>query len=105
MQGMNWNDLRYVLAIGRANSLAAAARQIAVDETTVGRRLTAIEAGVGARLFARVAGGRMSPTEAGEVAMSHAERMEQEINNLHLSIAGQDTAVIGIVRLTSVALL
>jgi DNA-binding transcriptional LysR family regulator len=105
MQGMNWNDLRYILAIGRASSLAAAARQIAVDETTVGRRLTAIEATLGARLFAKVPGGRLMPTEAGEVAMTHAERIEQEMNRLHLSIAGQDSAVIGTVRLTSVAVL
>lgn len=105
MQGMNWNDLRYILAIGRANSLAAAARQIAVDETTVGRRLTAIEASLGARLFAKVPGGRLLPTEAGEVAMTHAERIEQEMNRLQLSIAGQDAAVSGTVRLTSVAVL
>lgn len=105
MQGMNWNDLRYILAIGRANSLAAAARQIAVDETTVGRRLTAIEATLGARLFAKVAGGRLMPTEAGEVAMTHAERIEQEMNRLQLSVAGQDAAVVGTVRLTSVAVL
>jgi DNA-binding transcriptional LysR family regulator len=105
MQGMNWNDLRYILAIGRANSLAAAARQIAVDETTVGRRLTAIEATLGARLFAKVAGGRLMPTEAGEVAMTHAERIEQEMNRLQQSVAGQDAAVIGTVRLTSVAVL
>jgi len=105
MQGMNWNDLRYILAIGRANSLAAAARQIAVDETTVGRRLLAIEASLGARLFAKVPGGRLLPTEAGEVAMAHAERIEQEMNHLQLSVAGQDAAVIGTVRLTSVAVL
>ncbi|HVJ42323.1 MAG TPA: LysR family transcriptional regulator [Dongiaceae bacterium] len=102
---MNWNDLRYILAIGRANSLAAAARQIAVDETTVGRRLTAIEASLGARLFAKVPGGRLLPTEAGEVAMTHAERIEQEMNRLQLSVAGQDAAVSGTVRLTSVAVL
>lgn len=105
MQGMNWNDLRYILAIGRASSLAAAARQIAVDETTVGRRLTAIEASLGARLFAKVPGGKLLPTEAGEVAMTHAERIEQEMNRLQLSIAGQDAAVSGTVRLTSVAVL
>ena len=105
MQGMNWNDLRYILAIGRANSLAAAARQIAVDETTVGRRLSAIEASLGARLFTKVQGGRLVPTESGEVAMTHAERIEQEMNRLQLAVAGQDAAVIGMVRLTSVAVL
>lgn len=105
MQGMNWNDLRYILAIGRANSLAAAARQIAVDETTVGRRLSAIETSLGARLFTKVQGGRLVPTESGEVAMTHAERIEQEMNRLQLAVAGQDAAVNGTVRLTSVAVL
>jgi len=41
MQMLNWNDLRYVLAISRGATLAAAARLLGVDDTTVARRLAA----------------------------------------------------------------
>jgi len=50
MQGPNWNDLRYVLAIGRRNRLAEAAKLLRVDDTTVSRRLTAVQAALGRRL-------------------------------------------------------
>jgi DNA-binding transcriptional LysR family regulator len=33
MQDMNWNDLRVLLALARAGTLAGAARQLGVDET------------------------------------------------------------------------
>jgi DNA-binding transcriptional LysR family regulator len=54
MQGMDWNDLRHVLALARDGSLAAAARRLAVDATTVARRLRAAEAALGVRLFQRM---------------------------------------------------
>ena len=38
MQGLDWNDLRFVLAVARAQSLAGAARQLGVNETTIARR-------------------------------------------------------------------
>src|SRR5262245_15670331 len=43
MQMLNWNDLRYVLAISRGRTLAAAARLLGVDDTTVARRLAAAQ--------------------------------------------------------------
>ena len=64
MQGLDWNDLRVVLAVGRDGTLAAAARRLAVDETTVGRRLAGAERRLAVLLFARVAGGGLRPTRA-----------------------------------------
>ena len=40
---MGWDDLRYVLALARAGSLARAAKTLRVDHTTVGRRVEAID--------------------------------------------------------------
>ncbi|MDY0884657.1 LysR family transcriptional regulator [Dongia soli] len=105
MQAINWNDLRYILAIARGNSLAAAARLLGVDETTVSRRLSAVEKALEARLFVRAPGGRLLPSEAGEVAMGFAEQVEQDVNRLHGAVAGKDAAAIGKVRLTSVPIL
>jgi DNA-binding transcriptional LysR family regulator len=98
---MNWDDLRYLLAVAQGSTLSAAAQRLRVDETTVARRLAAAEAALGARLFERV-DRTMRPTRAGEVAIAHAERVEREMHGLHGRIAGADAAVAGTVRLTSV---
>jgi DNA-binding transcriptional LysR family regulator len=105
MQDLNWSDLRYLLAVARAGTLSGAARDLAVDDTTVGRRIAALEAALGARLLERTSDGRLRPTEAGAAALSHAERIEREIGALGLTVGGSNERVAGSVRLTSVPLL
>lgn len=97
---MDWDHLRFVLAAGRAGTLAAAARRLGVDQTTVGRRLAAAEAALGTRLFDRVEG-RLRPTAAGTAALARAERMERAA--AELDGAGDGSG--GLVRLTAVPLL
>ena len=104
MQAMNWDDLRHLLAIARAGTLAGAARRLAVNQTTVARRLAALEAALGVRLFAR-AEGRLHPTKAGELALARAAEVEQEIEGLARGIAGTDRKPAGLVRLTAVPIL
>jgi len=102
MQPTNWNDLRYLLAVGRGRTLAAAARLLAVDDTTVARRLAALQASIGARLCQRLADGTLQLTRAGERAALHAERIEREIGQLDGALSGADSAVSGTVRVTAV---
>ena len=73
---MNWNDLRFVLAVARGSSLSAAARQLHVDQTTVSRRLDSLERAMGTKLFQRVQGCLLA-TEFGELAAARAERMSR----------------------------
>ena len=40
---MDWDDLRYVLALKRLNTLSAVAQSFGESHSTVGRRLRAIE--------------------------------------------------------------
>ncbi len=105
MQDHNWNDLRHVLALGRAGTLAAAGRAAGVNETTVARRIAAIERALGVSLFRRAADGTHGLTDAGREIIALAEDIEQR----HLAIAeaaGQAArAVRGVVRLSSVPLL
>lgn len=101
---MDWNDLRYVLTVARAGTLAAAARRLNVNQTTVTRRLAAAETALGARLFERV-DGALHPTKAGEAAISRAAKVEEEVLALTAGIDGADTAPAGIVRLTAVPIL
>jgi len=61
---MDWDNLRYFLELSRSGTLVNAARRLAVDHTTVARRIQALESQVGAPLFAREPGGHRL-TEAG----------------------------------------
>jgi DNA-binding transcriptional LysR family regulator len=105
MQPLQWDDLRIILALGRTLSLGQAARLLAVDPTTVGRRLRAAEQALDARLFERAADGLLRPTEAGERALGHAESVEAAIGGLTASVSGTAAAAVGAVRLTAVPLL
>lgn len=104
MQALEWSDLRYLLAAVRAGSLAGAARRLGVHETTVARRIAAAEAALGAALFER-ADGTFRPTRAGELAIRHAEHVEQEIVGLAGKIAGIESGAAGTVRLTAVPII
>ncbi len=98
---IDWNDLRNALAIARLGSLAAAARALGVDQTTVARRLRILESRVGTPLFERH-NGRFAPTPAGEMMAKRGERIEQEIAALRHLGADIDAQVRGVVRLTAV---
>lgn len=104
MQALNWNDLRVLLALARCQTLAAAARQLGVNESTVGRRLAAAEERLGTRLFERSLG-LCRPTEAGAAVVAGAERVELEVQELEAAAAGRDRLAAGTVRLTSVPIL
>lgn len=96
----DWNDLRFFLAVQRAGNLSAAARQLRVNQTTVGRRLEALEASLGSRLFERHPTGFVL-TPAGEGVREVAERMEGEALALERRAAGEDARLEGLVRLTT----
>ncbi|WP_367068713.1 LysR family transcriptional regulator [Oryzisolibacter sp. LB2S] len=72
---MDWDNLRYFLELARVGTLAAAARRMGVEHTTVARRIQALEKQMGAPLFARdAAGHRLS--EAGRQLLPAVEAME-----------------------------
>lgn len=98
---MRWDDLSVILAIGRDQTLSAAARRLGVDQTTVARRLAAAEQTLGAKLFGRV-GHRLVATESGEIALAHAERVESEVLGLLEGVSGEDNRPAGKVRVTAV---
>jgi DNA-binding transcriptional LysR family regulator len=95
-----WDDLRIFLAVHRARSHAGAARLLHTAPTTVGRRLTAIEAAVGARLFTRTPEG-LAPSAAAQRLLPHAERVEAEVLEAERALSGADARPTGSVRVTS----
>lgn len=101
---MNWQDLKYALAVARSGSLSAAARALGVNQTTVGRRLTRLEAELGVRLFDRIEG-RQVPTAMGEIVLRRGGRIEQDMVALEATAGQADSAHAGTVRLTAVQVL
>src|SRR3546814_12731520 len=75
---LNSDELRLFLAVMREGNMLAAARRVGVDHSTVARRLTNMEATLGARLFDRSPRG-VTPTPAAVALVSHAERIESEL--------------------------
>lgn len=99
---MEWDNLRYILAIARTKSVAGAARQLKVHHTTVFRRLNALESSLGVRLFERLAKGYVL-TLAGESMYHTALEIESKIATLDRHISGQDQRLKGIIRVTTTA--
>ncbi len=97
---MDWNDLRYFLAVQRTGSLLAAARELKVDHTTVGRRLAALERALGALLFRRTPEG-MTLTPAGAAILPAAEDLERAARAVEQRAGGADDRVEGTVRITT----
>ncbi|GAB7528626.1 LysR family transcriptional regulator [Pseudomonas sp. 3A(2025)] len=97
---MNWDDARIFLALCREHTLRGAARVLAVDQATVGRRLTSLEQALGATLFLRISGG-YSLTPAGEAAHATALAMEAATADLQRRIMGMDQRMSGVVRVTT----
>ena len=75
---LNWDDLKYFLAVARTGTLRGGADSIQVNHTTLTRRLSVMEERVGSRLFDRSKQGLVL-TQLGEDLMPHAERVEAEM--------------------------
>jgi DNA-binding transcriptional LysR family regulator len=97
---LDWTDLRFLLAVQRAKTLSAAARKLGCDQTTVGRRIEALESALDRRLFRRTPDGYF-PTRDGELALARAERIEEEVMGMEREISGRDERPEGQVRLTT----
>jgi DNA-binding transcriptional LysR family regulator len=89
---VDWDDLRYLLAVHRAGSLTRAARTLRVDKATVGRRLTALSQTLGAEVIEHLPRG-VRLTRAGELAAATAERVDAEIAALQGEAGGGDASV------------
>ena len=97
----DWNEPRLVLAVMRAGNLTVAAKSLAIDHSTAFRRLNALEAKLGVRLFERLPGGAYQATSAGERMAAGAERMEDEALALERDVAGLDHRLSGRLRVTT----
>ncbi len=105
MQRLNWNDLRYLLALERGRTLSGAARLIGADETTVSRRLRVLRELTGDELYWRQRDGTLHLTDIGAQVAGHAAQMETHVVHVSELLGRGQEELSGTVRLTSVPLL
>lgn len=73
---LNWDDLRIFLEVNRSKTLTAAARQLRIDDSTVSRRIAALEASLNETLFIRDSAG-LHPTPRGLELLMCVQDMER----------------------------
>lgn len=105
MQGsMDWNDLKFFLALAQGKSLSAAALTLGVSPSTVSRRIEALEQALQVQLFRPHRDG-YDLTEAGQGLVPEAERagVQMQVFERNARETGDDLA--GAVRIEAPELL
>jgi DNA-binding transcriptional LysR family regulator len=96
---IDWDDVRYFLAVARGGSVRAAAERLRVNHATVLRRIAQLEQRLGAHMFEKLPSGYRL-TDAGEEVLEFAHQMEASLNQLETRVLGRDQSVRGVLRVT-----
>jgi DNA-binding transcriptional LysR family regulator len=96
----DWNDIRVFLAAARARSMLGAAGELSINQSTVNRRITALETALGIRLFDRTRDG-CSLNEAGKSLLSQAQRIAAEAETFERLVAQRKRNHSGVIRVTT----
>lgn len=96
---LQWDDLRFFLAVARTRTLSAAAKGLSVDGTTVGRRIDRLSAELNTNLFEIGAAGHLL-TASGNELLKHAEEVERSVIAAGSAITGEHSRLAGTVRLS-----
>src|SRR6202140_3169579 len=96
---IDWDDIRYFLAVARGGSGRAAAKSLGVNHATVLRRIAPLEEPLGTLMFEKLpAGYRL--TAGGEEVLELAKQMEASSLKLETRVFGRDQGVRGLLRVT-----
>lgn len=100
VQRFDWDDLRYLLAVGRAGTVSEAARRLGADHATVARRIDGLERSLNAKIVERNPRG-YNLTPKGQALFLSAQRIEEEAQRAERELAGIEAPVSGLVRISS----
>jgi DNA-binding transcriptional LysR family regulator len=100
MSDLSWDDFRLVKAIAETHSLAGAAQRLAINPSTVFRRLGQAEEQLGIKLFERHRTG-YALTPAGEEMVGLAHQFDEAANSFQLKLAGKEIRPAGELRVTT----
>ncbi|MEO1231178.1 MAG: LysR family transcriptional regulator [Myxococcota bacterium] len=98
---MNWDDLTFAMALGRAGTLSAAARDLRVDHATVARRVSRLEEELDVPLFDRTPNGYWA-TGAGRIVLETGRDIEKRLATMRLDLEPHTAPTSGPVRITAV---
>ncbi|PDS77145.1 LysR family transcriptional regulator [Rhizobium sp. L43] len=101
---MDWNDLKFFLAVAESRSLSAASRRLGVSTSTVSRRIIALEQALGLSLFRHHFDG-YELTEAGMKLQRPAEQAETSLKAFERSAKDSSDTLSGVVRIDAPELL
>jgi len=96
---MDWDDIRYLLALVRRGSVRAAATELKVNHTTVTRRIKRMEKLLGTRMLQKIPGGYQL-TSSGAALLAAGERIEADLKSVVKQVEGADSTITGKVRVT-----
>jgi len=99
MQPLDWDNVRYFLQVVQAGSVFKASQQLGVNQTTVSRRINALEAQLGNKLFDRSVNGWLI-TAVGERLIETAEHMAEEAHTIERFALAESQELRGQLRLT-----
>lgn len=94
----DWDDLRFFVVVARVGSVRKAALALAVNHTTVARRIGKLEHELGTQVFKRSPKG-YSLTPAGEDLKAALAGVEQAIQSMRIAATGRDAALQGTIRI------
>ena len=95
----DWNDIRYFLAVAEHGSTLAAGRALRVSQTTVSRRIAALEEALGLAVFERLQSG-YALTDTGQELLEHARQVGVHAEALFSTASAKDRSASGTVRIT-----
>lgn len=100
MQIDSWDDIRNALAVARMGTVSGAAQALGVHHATVIRRIDALEAALGVRLFQRHPRG-YALTEAGQTLLDEAGAADARFAQMAARISGAGERIEGEIVVTS----
>ncbi|HXP96553.1 MAG TPA: LysR family transcriptional regulator [Telmatospirillum sp.] len=101
---MDWETLKYFLAVAREGTLAGAGRSLSVKHSTVLRRIAQLEEALGLKLFDRHPNGYML-TAIGREMLEPLVRIDEDLVVLERRLSGQDLRLTGTVKVSTVGVL
>ena len=97
---MNIAALRAFLAVAETGSFSRAAERVFLSQPAISKRIAALEAELGTRLFDRI-GRRAQLTPAGAALLDRARAILRELDDVKRSIANLSGTIVGELRLAT----
>lgn len=97
---LNWPDFPIFLAVIEEGNLSGAARALGLSQPTVGRRINALEAQMGAPLLSKTSSG-LAPTEMGMQVLDHIRQMDIAAEAISRTTAAQEQSLAGDVTISA----